>query len=112
MRIVVVTLLVLAVAGSVSAPAATATARLRVTDLAPFTIRGTGFKSHERVLLVAVAGGRYVRTVQASSAGSFSVVFRGVSVRGCQGYAVRATGNRGSRASVSFLPECPPPPRR
>ncbi|HYX88448.1 MAG TPA: hypothetical protein VE753_03675 [Gaiellaceae bacterium] len=110
MRRLLVTLVAAAVLAPVAATAASAPA-LRLIDPSPFTVRGTGFKSHERVLLVAAIGRRYVRTIRASAAGSFTAVFREVNLGRCQGFAVHAIGSRGSRAALVFRPQCPPPPR-
>jgi hypothetical protein len=94
-------------------PAASGTARptaapaLRVPDTSPFVVRGTSFKPREKVRVVAQVGGRHVQTVRATATGVFVARFIGVSVQGCKGYIVRATGSKGSYAYLRHLPECP-----
>jgi hypothetical protein len=48
-----------------------------------------------------------VKSVVATAAGVFIARFPTVSVQGCSGYIVRATGSKGSRAYLRHLPECP-----
>ena len=86
------------------------TARVTVTDVSPFTVHGSQFLGHERVTVVVTVKSRYVHTVWATSAGTFTTRFTGVSLDHCAGYAVRATGNRGSTAFFKVVPECPAPP--
>jgi hypothetical protein len=83
----------------------TAAATLRVPDTTPFVVRGNSFKSRELVRVVAQVQGRHVKTVRASATGVFMVRFP-VSVQGCPGYIVRATGSKGSYAYLRHLPEC------
>ena len=82
---------------------------LHVADVAPFSVRGSGFRAQERVRVVAQVRGRHVKAVQATATGTFRVRFVGVAVPACTGYLVRATGNKGSRAYVRHVPECPAP---
>jgi hypothetical protein len=84
-------------------------AALRVADVAPFTVRGSGFRAQERVRIVAQVRGRHVKGVVATATGTFRVRFVGVSVPACAGYVVRATGSKGSRAFVRHIPECADP---
>jgi hypothetical protein len=83
---------------------------LRVVDLAPLTVRGTGFVPAEKVRL-ALRPGRpraVVRTVSAGPSGSFRAGFGLAAVEPCRGAVViTATGSRGSRASVRR--PCRPP---
>jgi hypothetical protein len=94
-------------------PAASGTARptaapaLRVPDTAPFSVRGLRFKAREKVRVVAQVEGRHVKTVLATATGVFTARFPALSVQGCSGYIVRATGSKGSRAYLRHLPECP-----
>jgi len=81
------------------------TARLEVTVQAPFTVHGVGFAPGERVTIVAQAAGRHVKVVTAGEDGTFTVRFD-VSLGVCPAFIVRATGSRGSRASVKFIREC------
>lgn len=88
-------------AGAASASPVSMTARpsVRVTQLKPFTVRGTSFKAGERVRVV-VSGKRHAtRTVVATGKGVFRTAFQ-FKLRGCDGYSVRATGGEGSRATV------------
>lgn len=93
-------------------PTASGTARptdepaLGVRDTTPFVVRGTSFKPREKVRVVAQVEGRHVRTVRATATGVFVARFFGVSVQGCTGYIVRATGSKGSHAYLRHLPEC------
>ena len=106
-------LVVLSLAVFVLLPAASGIARpsatpaLRVPDTAPFSVRGVRFKAREQVRVVAQVEGRHVKTVRATATGVFTVRFSTVSVQGCSGYIVRATGSKGSRAYLRHLPECP-----
>jgi hypothetical protein len=104
---------VILTAAALAAPAATASgpASLKVVRLAPFTVKGAGFEPNEGVILSAYVRRRLVRRVRADGSGRFRVVFRGARPAGCSGYAVTAIGNRGSRASITFMPRCPPRPR-
>jgi hypothetical protein len=106
MRVVLV-----AAAAVLLTPAITAGATkpaLAVTSVQPLTVRGVGFHARERVTIVAYAAGRHVATLLADARGAFVVRFRGVILRGCSGYAIQARGSMGSRASLRFMPECPP----
>jgi hypothetical protein len=87
------------------APAAAGTARLEVSAGAPFTVHGVGFAPGERVTVVAQAAGRHVKVVTAGEDGTFTVLFD-VSLGVCPAYIVRATGSRGSHASVRLVREC------
>jgi hypothetical protein len=101
-------LALLAVAASGGGSSSRDTA-LRVADTAPFSVRGTGFRAQERVRVVALVRGRHVKAVVATATGTFRVRFVSVSVPACDGYFVRATGNKGSRAYLRHIPECPAP---
>jgi hypothetical protein len=103
-------LLVLTILAALAAPTASAAPRpaLAVTDASPFTVRGARFHAGETVTVVAYAGGRHVKRVVAGSTGAFVARFRGVSADVCDGWVVLAAGDRGSRAALKLLPECPP----
>jgi hypothetical protein len=94
-------------------PATSGTARptaapaLRVTETSPFLVRGAGFKPLETVRVVAQVEGRHVKTVRATANGAFVARFSRVSLKGCAGYIVRATGSKGSHAYRRHVPECP-----
>jgi hypothetical protein len=87
------------------AAAVAGTARLEVSAKAPFTVHGVGFAPGERVTVMAQAAGRYVKVVTAGEDGTFTVRFD-VSLGICPAYIVRATGSRGSHASVRLVREC------
>jgi hypothetical protein len=102
----------LSLATFVSAASAVPSQRpaVRVAAMSPFTVAGTHFVPGERVRVVVEARGPHVRTVTARPSGRFTAVFRGISIPDCTGYIVFATGDRGSRARISLMPECPQPP--
>jgi hypothetical protein len=105
--LVVLSLAVFALLPAVSGTARpTASPALRVPDTTPFVVRGNSFKSRELLRVVAQVVGRHVQTVRATGTGVFMVRFPGISVRGCTGYFVRATGSKGSYAYLRHLPEC------
>jgi len=83
--------------------------RLAVSDMTPFVVRGIHFRAGERVSIVTYARVRSVRIATASAAGAFTVRYR-FSLDRCSAFAVSARGSRGSRASLKFVGECPPPP--
>jgi hypothetical protein len=105
--IVALTFAVLLLLPAIATGSSGAVASVRVADYRPFTVSGTEFKAKERVRVVAQVKGRHVKTVFATKTGVFTARFRGVSIRKCAGYVVRATGNKGSRAYLRHLPECP-----
>jgi hypothetical protein len=104
--------LLLSVATFVSAASAATRQRpaVRVAATSPFTVVGTHFVPGERVRVVLEARGPHVRTVTARPSGRFTAAFRGVSIPDCMGFLIVATGDRGSRARLSLMPECPQPP--
>jgi hypothetical protein len=80
---------------------------LRPLDLDPLTLRGTSFKSGERVKLL-VSASAYVRSrvVKANARGRFRVVFA-FSPGRCDFVVVQALGTRGSRATFRIdAPDC------
>jgi hypothetical protein len=105
--------LVLVIGSLVFLPAAVAaparTARLSITDLAPFTVHGTGFAAGERVVVTVSAKQRVTRRVVAGVRGTFTVRFVTVSLDHCSSYVVRAVGNRGSTVVKKVVPSCPVP---
>jgi hypothetical protein len=84
----------------------TAAAVVRVPDTTPFVVRGNRFKAREQVRVVVRVEGRHVKTVRANAAGVFVARFPGLSLRGCPGFVVRATGSKGSSAYLRRLPGC------
>jgi hypothetical protein len=67
----------------------------------PLSVKGTGFRPHERVR-VALKGveAPAALTVRASAKGAFFVGFRHVS--GCDSVTITASGSKGSRASFNL----------
>lgn len=73
----------------------------------PFAVRGTHFHAGERVMIVVRTRKRSERVATADVEGSFAVEFPIVRFDECVGYAVKAAGNRGSRATRKLRPaEC------
>jgi len=68
-------------------------------------LRGTGFQPDEHVRVVGRLPGMATKRVTASPAGAFTVRFTGFAGTRCTGFSVTATGDRGSRASITQLPE-------
>ena len=88
-------------------------ATLRLLDRDPLTVQGHGFKSRERVRVVAwapdsaqtTAAPETVRkTIRATATGSFRVVFSEISVDRCSLMRVTTVGARGSQAELKVLP--------
>jgi hypothetical protein len=71
----------------------------------PVTLRGTGFRPDEHVRVVARIPSMATKRVTADSAGGFTVRFTGSAGTRCTGFSVTATGDKGSRASFTRLPE-------
>jgi hypothetical protein len=74
-------------------------ASLRVTDQAPMAIRGTGFRSRERVR-VSAAGRQW--HPKATSRGAFVLTLRGANP--CKIVRIVAVGSNGSRAILRIIP--------
>jgi hypothetical protein len=91
---------------SVAAVASTGAAQIGFASTSPVSVRGTGFKSGERVALTVAAKVTRKKIVIANSRGAFRATFSAFSIPRCQAYAARAKGNRGSTASVKVIPEC------
>ena len=107
MRIVLSALAVALLATSTALGAADARRpTLRITDLAPLTVRGTNFRPGERVKLFVNAGRPITRAVRAGARGGF-VARLGVRVDGSCAAVVQAIGAAGSRALVDMAsPGC------
>ena len=81
-------------------------ARVRIVTLSPLVVRGTGFKSRERIRVTATPGG--IRRVVSTAGGAFRATFT-VPVDRCMGLSVAAVGARGDRAALKLpQPACPP----
>jgi hypothetical protein len=85
--------------GTETASTATTKATLKVVKLKPFTVRGTGFKSRERVTLTLSAGKQRVRGT-ATATGRLTVTFPRAKVTVCTPYTLRAIGTAGTRVTV------------
>ena len=84
--------------------------RLTVMSGSQFAVRGTAFHAQEHVLVVVnAAGQRGSKRVSAGSGGGFVARFPSIDIGSCAAYIVRATGDRGSHASLRVIPECPQP---
>jgi hypothetical protein len=71
------------------------------------TVSGRHFKAGEKVRVVLNIAQRKVRHARASSSGTFSVTYRNVPLGPCDGYAIVAVGDGGSRATLARMrPDC------
>ncbi len=106
-RIVPAAVAAVVAAGVLCGPATSGQTRaqLRLMTSSPVTLRGTGFKAGEHVRVVGRLPGMTTKRVTASSAGSFTVRFTGPAGTRCTGFSATATGDRGSRASYTRMPE-------
>lgn len=95
----------LTVAAAAGAPAASESrATLRVTSTDPVALRGTAFKARERVTLTVRLGSgeRRVRRLTAGALGGFTARFSTLTALDRCEIVATATGNRGSRAALTF----------
>jgi hypothetical protein len=101
----------LAATGAGGAAARSTGAQLRLVHLRPLVVDGSGFRAGERVRVVLREsnGATWARASRATTAGSFSVTFAGVTLGRCGGFNVVAVGGAGSRATLHLpLPACMP----
>jgi hypothetical protein len=71
------------------------------------TVSGRHFQGAERVRVVLNVTRRQVKHATASSRGTFRVTFHDVPVGPCDGYAIIAVGDGGSRAMLARMhPDC------
>lgn len=101
--------LALGVITATSRAAVDASARLRITHVAPLVVRGTGFNASERVrLVVRLNGVPRKRMLRASAGGAFVASFATPSYDPCRDdIAVVATGSRHKAAAKLPQRECP-----
>ena len=95
-----------------TAAIARAPAKVWIADQSPLVIRGSGFKTHERVTVTVRMSTVHVFHRVATRTGTFVVTVPAGNIKlGCNTLSVRAVGNRGTIA-VAKVPgtECPPPP--
>ncbi|HEY6049678.1 MAG TPA: hypothetical protein VIZ58_00410, partial [Thermoanaerobaculia bacterium] len=87
--------------------------RLRIAELQPLVVEGTGFGPSEHVRLVVMTGEVELRQeADASNTGAFRAVFEAARIDRCRASViVTGTGTKGRRARA-LLPErrCPPRP--
>jgi hypothetical protein len=112
--IVLAALVVLAGAAGIGGSSAAverdvAAPRIVLLDTEPATVRGAGFKSAERVQVAAFTGAKTMRrAATASSSGAFTMPMPGLDPNNCRGFAMTATGDKGSRATFKRAPgQCP-----
>jgi hypothetical protein len=86
-------------------------AALRLVDRDPLTVTGNGFRSRERVRVVATLMEATAdepestrRVVRASTTGSFRVVFSEITVDRCNSVRVVAIRSSGGEVVVKMLP--------
>jgi hypothetical protein len=84
----------------------TARPNVSVSDQSPFIVRGWNFHAGEHVKVVVHAGNHVTKNVTAGAAGGFVVRMKTVRIGDCPRYGVRATGDKGSRASFKLVSEC------
>jgi hypothetical protein len=95
--------LALSATASAAAPRPTITAKGRHT----LTVSGRHFQAGERVRVVLNIARPRFKHAQASSRGTFSVTYRNVPAGPCDGFAVIAVGDGGSRATLARMhPDC------
>jgi hypothetical protein len=93
------------------AGAAAAKATLRVTRLNPLTIRATGFKAGERVVVTLTAGtSKKTGQATAGATGAVTVTISGAGLTRCTAYSLRASGSKGGVATfkATVAPTCKP----
>ena len=91
----------------VVATASTRKAHVFLVSRTPVTVTGTGFRSHERVVVTVSSRSLRRATVIATARGALRVVFKRFTFTYCEPYELSAKGNKGSRAFVRVIPDCP-----
>jgi hypothetical protein len=95
-----------ALAWPVAQLAAATAPTLRVRARDPFSLRGTHFQAFERVKLTL--NGTWRKRVESDVHGTFVARFRNITVDICDGFVLRATGSKGSKAILRVpARECP-----
>jgi len=89
---------------------ANAGSKLKLVQLHPLVVRGTAFRTGERVRVTVYAKIAHVQKTTASSSGAFRMSFGNVAIGRCSGFRVTAFGSLGSRATLKQppLPACLP----
>ncbi|HEY9350896.1 MAG TPA: hypothetical protein VIP75_09410 [Acidothermales bacterium] len=100
----------LSIVGSTAANGA-AKPTISVVDRTPVVLRGAGFVSRERVLvIVRTELLRVTQRTTATTGGRFLVRFDGIRLAPCTGASIVALGARGHTAQLKLaLRECPGP---
>ena len=86
--------------------------KLRLTALAPVSVRGSGFGARERIrvrLRSPAVPTPTARRVRASRAGRFTASFAPVAVDRCSAFSVTALGRSSRQATLRWrvAPKCP-----
>jgi hypothetical protein len=105
MRFLAATLVVFAVVPA--APAINERPRVWLVDVSPLVVGGARFQPREHVRVTYSSKTSRSKTVIATAAGRFRASFA-TTLGACEPYAITAVGDRGSRAIMKFMPECPP----
>ncbi|HET9324263.1 MAG TPA: hypothetical protein VFO03_10310 [Gaiellaceae bacterium] len=103
--------LLVAPVGAAAAQSTSGPAKLRLLSLAPLKVKGTGFKSRERVVVRLMSRSSITRRrITAGRTGAWVLGFSRLDADRCDVLVVSAVGSRGSRAALK-LPAfiCPPP---
>jgi hypothetical protein len=109
-RLALCSTVLVAVTAGTSLAASSARPHLAIIAKNPLTLRATGFRAHERVTVQGGASGTSGRmVVTATDAGAFTARLRAVRAVGCTMITARATGSRGSIATLKIVPECAEP---
>jgi hypothetical protein len=95
-------LLAAAVAAAPASSGRAGGAQLRLSGL---TLSGTGFKAREHVRLIARAPDLVTRRVTTGSGGGFTMRFNPAAATICTGITIIATGDHGSKATLTRLPQ-------
>jgi len=84
--------------------------KLKLVQLHPLVVRGTAFRTGERVRVTVHAKITRVEKTTASSSGAFRTSFGNIAIGRCSGFRITAVGNLGSRATLKRtpLPACLP----
>ncbi len=77
---------------------------VRLESTRPVQVVGVGFKSRESVKVTFAASHVWKKTVTATRAGRFDIVFPGAHPDRCQGFTLIARGESGSTASMKVMP--------
>jgi hypothetical protein len=80
-----------------------AKAALHVVRLKPFTVKGSGFKAKEKVVLRLTGAGAGIARGTATASGSVTLTFPKVSVTTCSAYVLHASGASGTTATLKNI---------